>query len=256
MDYRSDEEDETEDEATCPSSNIFMLRSSKRVRKEETVDNDEVVVVGVVVTEAAVTPSLLVVLFPCRFPGCVEPLNSAALRIEHHMHVHWAQMAYPCGMCKLGFERQKNYWKHMEALHRSTADKQEQEDKIDSGLGTSSAGYVEPQRLWACGLCGLGFARHDQFGAHKRVMHPRAAEYRCSVCSKEFTTRNRLHAHLHKQHQIIVESDRAVPQLCPTCKKVYASPSTLQCHLAYGHCKGALAAIRKPRKKRNSCRGN
>ncbi|XP_072166278.1 LOW QUALITY PROTEIN: uncharacterized protein [Diadema setosum] len=98
---------------------------------------------------------------------------------------------------------------------------QDIEDPVDM-IGCQTEYFAKP-RPFKCKFCPKTFLKRAYALSHVKLRHTNKSKYQCSVCHKNFETKNRYTIHMRKH-----SNDR--PYKCQLCPRTFSSESALNNH--------------------------
>ena len=170
-------------------------------------------------------------------PICEEKIESMSLKIDHIATKHKDIKLYDCSECSSRFITQNGLKRHISFVHRKnvgnicpTCGKTYRSISVlKDHISYMHEGKVKPKLK--CSLCEESYS-HSIFGKQALENHMSVHEgkiFQCSNCNMEFNSKNKLEAHIAKEH------DRSKLHKCAHCDSGYLTKTALLSHIAFVH---------------------
>ncbi|XP_076441164.1 uncharacterized protein LOC143280413 [Babylonia areolata] len=144
--------------------------------------------------------------YVCSVEGCRKGFGSS-FKYRRHSLVHMQPQDRKCPFCERRFNRVDHLKNHV-ATHNSN------------------------RQHWACDKCGKRYLYHGTFEYHMAIHDANESpQLVCRICSKNFTSRDSLLAHVHTHNRYKPDQNRSKSHKCPTCEKTFTTSKDVRRHM-------------------------
>ena len=175
-------------------------------------------------------------VFKCEL--CGFSYTNEELLNEHMTNEHNANSKLRCHVCSVTFQTKRIYNFHMQNSHPDTCHKCHlcsqifyHSYKLDAHMNLKHVDHLQDYNL-TCQFCSKEYSNKNSLKAHIHMKHTSGKTFQCQVCPKVFTSSSNLKTHVRIVH--LMER----PYECSECGKSYASEGGLSAHQASIHGKG------------------
>ena len=166
-------------------------------------------------------------------PICEETFESMSLKSDHLATKHKDVKLHDCSECSSRFITKNGLKRHISKVHRNVGNicptcgkTYKSISVLEDHISYVHEGKVKPR--FKCYMCEESYSTMKYLENHMSV-HEGNGIFQCSNCNMEFNSKNRLEAHIAKEH------DRSKLHKCEHCDSSYVTKHGLIGHIAFVH---------------------